>query len=120
MPKMYLYKCCTVRFSVPRQAPGNIKCSATSESSLEVSWTGPPSESLGGILEGYTVLFRRQANLEMRSVKLGKEMTSLELQKLVQCSNYSISVAASTNVGDGVFGDAVWCKTLDGGVYFRF
>lgn len=43
---------------VPEAPPQNCNCSALSSQSIKISWTEPPLQFHGGIIQGYKILYR--------------------------------------------------------------
>jgi hypothetical protein len=45
-------------WKVPEAAPQNVACSPLSSQSVKVSWSPPPADQHGGILQGYKVVYK--------------------------------------------------------------
>ncbi|XP_076322350.1 cell adhesion molecule Dscam1-like isoform X2 [Tachypleus tridentatus] len=101
---------------VPDKPPTRVICSALTSQSLHVEWTPPSPKSINGILQGFHVtyrpVFRSKSDAESRRV--GNENLTTNLAGLEIFTNYSVQVAACSRVGDGVFSDPVYCRTLEG------
>ncbi|XP_013791952.2 Down syndrome cell adhesion molecule-like, partial [Limulus polyphemus] len=101
---------------VPDKPPAGVICSALTSWSLHIEWTPPSLKSINGILQGFHVTYRpvftKKSDTESRRV--GSEDLTINLTGLEIFTNYSIRVAAYSRVGDGVFSDPVYCRTLEG------
>ncbi len=82
--------------TVPSSAPLNISGEFINSTGLSVSWELPPVEHRNGIIRGFNVTYNSsQDDLQETSV----ERTSVDLFGLEEFTNYTISVAAFTDVG---------------------
>ncbi|XP_011698542.1 PREDICTED: Down syndrome cell adhesion molecule-like protein Dscam2 [Wasmannia auropunctata] len=98
---------------VPSSPPQDVRCTALTSTSLQVSWESPPDSSLNGILKGYKVMYE---NMDALTESVKPEMkitTSLTavLHNLEKYTNYSIQVLAYTRTGDGVASSPLYCVT---------
>lgn len=99
--------------SVPSSSPQDIRCTALSSQSLQVSWDAPPNSSLNGILKGYKVIWENMDALT-ESAKSEMKITSaltVVIHGLEKYTNYSVQVLASTRAGDGVASSPLYCVT---------
>ncbi|XP_022081136.1 tyrosine-protein phosphatase 99A-like isoform X2 [Acanthaster planci] len=99
----------------PTDAPQNVAASATSATSIQVSWSAPPISSLNGALVGYRIRLSREGNpVTKTSVGPG---TSKEVQGLRPYTNYSVTVAvyndAMGDVAIGPYSSAVVARTWE-------
>ncbi len=84
--------------AVPASAPLNISGEFVNSTGLSVSWELPPVEHRNGIIRGFNVTYNSsQDDLQETSV----EGTSVDLFGLEEFTNYTINVAAFTDVGTG-------------------
>ncbi|XP_011880275.1 PREDICTED: Down syndrome cell adhesion molecule-like protein Dscam2 isoform X2 [Vollenhovia emeryi] len=98
---------------VPSSPPQDVRCTALSSMSLQVSWESPPDSSLNGILKGYKVMWENTDALT-ESVKPEMKITTaltVVLHSLEKYTNYSIQVLAYTRTGDGVTSSPLYCVT---------
>ncbi|XP_018406582.1 PREDICTED: Down syndrome cell adhesion molecule-like protein Dscam2 [Cyphomyrmex costatus] len=98
---------------VPSSPPQDVRCTALSSMSLQVSWESPPDSSLNGILKGYKVMWENMDALT-ESVKPEMKITTaltVVLHSLEKYTNYSIQVLAYTRTGDGVASLPLYCVT---------
>ncbi|XP_071641622.1 cell adhesion molecule Dscam2 isoform X2 [Temnothorax longispinosus] len=98
---------------VPSSPPQDVRCTALSSMSLQVSWESPPDSSLNGILKGYKVMWENTDALT-ESVKPEMKITTaltVVLHSLEKYTNYSIQVLAYTRTGDGVSSSPLYCVT---------
>ncbi|XP_039305921.1 Down syndrome cell adhesion molecule-like protein Dscam2 isoform X4 [Solenopsis invicta] len=98
---------------VPSSPPQDVRCTALSSTSLQVSWESPPDSSLNGILKGYKVMWENTDALT-ESVKPEMKITTaltVVLHSLEKYTNYSIQVVAYTRTGDGVASSPLYCVT---------
>lgn len=99
--------------TVPSSPPQDVRCTALSSMSLQVSWESPPDSSLNGILKGYKVMWENTDALT-ESVKPEMKITTaltVVLHSLEKYTNYSIQVLAYTRTGDGVASSPLYCVT---------
>ncbi|XP_071566445.1 cell adhesion molecule Dscam2 isoform X2 [Temnothorax nylanderi] len=98
---------------VPSSPPQDVRCTALSSMSLQVSWESPPDSSLNGILKGYKVMWENTDALT-ESVKPEMKITTaltVVLHSLEKYTNYSIQVLAYTRTGDGASSSPLYCVT---------
>nr|XP_037279893.1 LOW QUALITY PROTEIN: Down syndrome cell adhesion molecule-like protein Dscam2 [Rhipicephalus microplus] len=113
---------------VPHVAPSGVHCSASSATSLRVSWAVLHEQSLDGFHKGYRVLYKMidhnvygPEEVETASSRTGpawtehdvsSDVTSVMLDNGVEpFHNYSVRVAARTGAGPGAFSEPVHCTT---------
>ncbi|XP_076235762.1 cell adhesion molecule Dscam2 [Calliopsis andreniformis] len=100
---------------VPSEPPQDVRCTALSSQSLQVSWYAPPNSSLNGILKDYKVLWENMDALA-DSIKPEMKITNaltVVIRGLQKYTNYSVQVLASTRVGDGVASPPLYCVTKE-------
>ncbi|XP_021937228.1 Down syndrome cell adhesion molecule-like protein Dscam2 isoform X2 [Zootermopsis nevadensis] len=100
---------------VPEAPPQNVACSPLSSQSVKVTWSPPPANQHGGLLQGYKVIYRpvqKDSIIRLASSEV-KRTSSVEtyLHGLLKFTNYSVRLLAYTSVGDGVVSDTVYCAT---------
>ncbi|XP_067203911.1 cell adhesion molecule Dscam2-like isoform X2 [Linepithema humile] len=99
---------------VPSSPPQDVRCTALSSTSLQVSWDSPPESSMNGILKGYKVIWENtDALAESIKPEMTKTTTALTvvIHSLEKYTNYSIQVLASTRSGDGIASSPLYCVT---------
>ncbi|XP_076177155.1 cell adhesion molecule Dscam2 isoform X1 [Ptiloglossa arizonensis] len=98
---------------VPSSPPQDIRCTALSSQSLQVSWDAPPDSSLNGILKGYKVIWENMDGLTEYTKPETKITSALTvvIQSLGKYTNYSVQVLAATRAGDGVPSKPRYCVT---------
>lgn len=98
--------------AVPSSPPQDVRCTALSSQSLQVSWDSPPDSSLNGILKGYKVMWENTDALaeSKPEMKITTALTVV-IHGLEKYTNYSIQVLASTRAGDGVSSSPLYCVT---------
>lgn len=112
------YKCYKL---VPSMAPDDVRCSALTSQSLQVSWQPPIAEHTNGLLQGYKLNFEyisdtftdNNAEVETRKTTA----LTIVLTGLKKHTNYSIEVMAYTRMGDGISSKTVFCHTEEDGNY---
>ncbi|XP_015126574.1 Down syndrome cell adhesion molecule-like protein Dscam2 isoform X1 [Diachasma alloeum] len=100
---------------VPSSPPQDIRCTALSSQSLQVSWESPPDTSLNGILRGFKVSWESMDSLTETGkfdIKITTALTAV-ISNLEKYTNYSIQVAAMTKPGDGVQSSPTYCTTKE-------
>ncbi|XP_078048429.1 cell adhesion molecule Dscam2 [Augochlora pura] len=99
---------------VPSSPPQDIRCTALSSQSLQVSWETPPDYTLNGILNGYKVIWE---NMDVLTETTKSEMITnaltVAIHGLGKYTNYSVQVLASTRAGDGVASSPHYCVTKE-------
>ncbi|XP_050450848.1 cell adhesion molecule Dscam2-like isoform X3 [Cataglyphis hispanica] len=98
---------------VPSSPPQDVRCTALSSTSLQVSWDTPPDSSLNGILKGYKVMWESTDALAESTKPELKNTNALTvmIHGLEKYMNYSVQVLASTRAGDGVASSPLYCVT---------
>ncbi|XP_054926804.1 cell adhesion molecule Dscam1-like isoform X1 [Dermacentor andersoni] len=111
---------------VPQVAPSGVHCSASSATSLRVSWALLHEKSLDGLHKGYRVLYKLidhsfYASEEVETASsqapswterdVPPDATSAVLAGVEPFRNYSVRVAARTGAGTGAFSEPVHCST---------
>ena len=100
--------------SVPSSSPANIQCQPLSSTSIIIKWTHIPFEKINGHLKGYKVRYNLITNRYKKVTKLDQTrdiIAEFTLYNLEKFSNYSVSVAGFTSIGDGLYSDLVYCMT---------
>ncbi|XP_059481325.1 cell adhesion molecule Dscam2-like isoform X4 [Neocloeon triangulifer] len=99
---------------VPSGAPQEVKCSALTSQSIQVTWQPPLMLKVHGIIQGYRVTYEPA---EEWSDSMGTSETrstaglNTILHGLQHFTNYSVQVLAYTRAGDGVKSTIVFCRT---------
>ncbi|XP_047364964.1 Down syndrome cell adhesion molecule-like protein Dscam2 isoform X2 [Vespa velutina] len=98
---------------VPSNPPQDVRCTALSSQSLQLSWDPPPDSSLNGILKGYKVMWENMDSLTESSKSEMKITTALTvvIHSLEKYTNYSVQALAFTRAGDGVASAPLYCVT---------
>ena len=83
--------------AVPSSPPQDVRCTALSSQSLQVSWDPPPDTSLNGILKGYKVMYENMDAITDTTKIETKTTTVLTvgLSNLEKHTNYSVQVGYS-------------------------
>ncbi|XP_033636888.1 uncharacterized protein LOC117297840 [Asterias rubens] len=104
---------------VPNAAPSSVKLKPVSNlpDSLMLTWESLPVANIQGVLKGYSILYCK-TNISGCSGKIVQrynltrpDKTSHTLNKLTPTTNYTVSVAAYTEVNIGPFSDKVTAVT---------
>ncbi|GLG93649.1 Down syndrome cell adhesion molecule-like protein Dscam2 [Gryllus bimaculatus] len=105
---------------VPSGPPQDVRCTAFTSQSLQISWEAPPDAQLHGILNGYKVIWENLEDYDSISKPETKITTALTVvvHGLEKFTNYSIQVLAFTRVGDGVSSPSLFCMTEEDGLYY--
>ncbi|XP_043281864.1 Down syndrome cell adhesion molecule-like protein Dscam2 isoform X2 [Venturia canescens] len=100
---------------VPSSPPQEIRCTALTSQSLQVSWNPPPDKSLNGILKGYKVTWESMDSMTEMAKSEPKTTTSLTvvISSLEKHTNYSIQALAYTRAGNGVTSPPLYCVTKE-------
>ncbi|KAM9503504.1 receptor-type tyrosine-protein phosphatase S [Salvelinus alpinus] len=103
----------------PSAPPQDVKCSSSSSTSLLVSWRPPPVESQNGALAGYLVRYQvvgasvegGSAGEPMEEPAVLPNDEKVLLQKLEKWTQYSVTLAAFTEIGPGPESEPLLCRT---------
>ncbi|XP_029162197.1 Down syndrome cell adhesion molecule-like protein Dscam2, partial [Nylanderia fulva] len=98
---------------VPSSPPQDVRCTALSSTSLQVSWDSPPDSSLNGVSRGYKVMWESTdalAESTKPEMKITNALTVM-IHGLEKYMNYSVQVLAFTRAGDGVASSPLYCVT---------
>ncbi|KAK3920463.1 Down syndrome cell adhesion molecule-like protein Dscam2 [Frankliniella fusca] len=99
---------------VPSSPPEEVRCHAVNSQSLQVSWQPPPSGSINGVLQGYSVQYEsvvpdlRHPDPQDTAKTTALLVVLLDLRK---ATNHSVTVRAYTRKGEGVASRPVFCST---------
>ncbi|KAB0795843.1 hypothetical protein PPYR_09904 [Photinus pyralis] len=100
---------------VPSAPPEDMRCTALTSQSLQVSWQPPATEHCNGLLQGYKLTYepviddnwRGSDEIETRkTTALTTVITGLR-----KYTNYTMQVLAFTKIGDGVLTSVTFCQT---------
>lgn len=83
---------------MPSSPPQDVRCTALTSQSLQVSWDPPPNSSLNGILKGYKILYENMDALT-ETTKVDSKTTNaltVGLTNLEKHTNYSVQVCCDT------------------------
>ncbi|PIK35631.1 putative Down syndrome cell adhesion molecule-like [Apostichopus japonicus] len=86
---------------------------ASGSTGISVYWQQPPLESLNGVLQNFLVYYQpvRENEDENDVLVYSTEETNANIFNLQKFTNYSVSVAARTSVGEGIRSDAIYVRT---------
>ena len=88
-------------FSVPGAAPSNVTAKNTGSTSILVQWNEVPEDKRHGIIQYYTVTWKRVQGEGPEETDVDNSMQQFELTNLVKYTEYSIQVLAATRIGKG-------------------
>ena len=107
--------------SGPSAPPKNLKLNDTTSTSLLVKWSEVPAADRNGIIISYTVSYQAIGSLLVENTTVYAPTREVNLTGLIKNMNYSVSVLASTDKGDGDYSDPEFFVTSqDGELAFRF
>ncbi|XP_071054820.1 cell adhesion molecule Dscam2 [Onthophagus taurus] len=100
---------------IPEAPPQDISCSQISSQSMKISWTPPPAQLHGGVIQGYKIFYRPVVldNVDISTTGEVKRTPSTDtyLHGLYKYTNYSIKALAYTGAGDGILSSPLFCTT---------
>ena len=91
-----------------------------SSKSILVTWNEVPPANQNGIIMSYNVTYQSLTENHSNSTTVNYTVRQVTLSDLKEFVNYSITVFASTKIGDGPASDPVYVKTDEGSEYFYF
>ncbi|GLG97376.1 Protein sidekick [Gryllus bimaculatus] len=98
-------------------SPRDVRCTALSPESLQVSWQPPPDALVHGVIQGYRLVYEPVSTsvhdemIESRT-KMTTALTTV-LHSLLRYTNYSVELLAFTRIGDGIKSPKVFCRTKE-------
>ncbi|XP_066598053.1 cell adhesion molecule Dscam2-like isoform X1 [Prorops nasuta] len=100
---------------VPSSPPQDVRCTALSSQSLQISWDAPLESTLNGNLKGYKVMWESMDSLTEFAKSETKVTSALTMviHGLEKFTNYSVQVSAFTRAGDGVASSPLFCVTKE-------
>ena len=103
-------------YSVPGEAPRNVRGQSDSSNSIVVEWDPPREEVLYGILRGFRIRYSvaMDTNITSTTELIPEQQLSYIIENLEEFTNYSIEVTAVT-VGDGPYSTSIIVITDQGG-----
>ena len=88
--------------------------------SILVTWNEVPPADQNGIIMSYNVTYQSLTENHSNSTTVNYTVRQVTLSDLKEFVNYSITVFASTKIGDGPASDPVYVKTDEDGKYFYY
>ena len=116
--KIFEFLCREIFFSEPTAAPSNVRGHNTSSTSILVEWDDVPDFDQNGIITNYTITYQSLTENHSNSTTANYTVRQVTLSDLKEFVNYSITVFASTKIGDGPASDPVYVKTDEDSKYF--
>ena len=105
----------------PAASPENVRATATSFTTIMVTWEEVPAIDRNGIIVNYEVQFEPlQFTGELETEAINTTSLSASISSLEEYVEYDISVRAYTSVGPGPYSDPVTERTLEDGSYVVF
>ena len=118
--KIFEFLCREIFFSEPTAAPSNVRGHNTSSTSILVEWDDVPAYDQNGIIMSYNITYQSLTENHSNSTTVNYTVRQVTLSDLKEFVNYSITVFASTKIGDGPASDPVYVKTDEDSEYFYF
>ena len=91
-----------------------------SSKSILVAWNEVPPADQNGIITSYNITYQSLTENHSNSTTVNYTVRQVTLSDLKEFVNYSITVFASTKIGDGPASDPVYVKTDEDGKYFYY
>ena len=91
-----------------------------SSKSISVTWDEVPEADQNGIITSYNISYHSLMENHRNSTAVDYPGRQVNLTGLKEFVNYSITVFASTKIGDGPASDPVYVKTAEDSEYFLF
>ena len=88
--------------------------------SISVTWNEVPPADQNGIIMSYNITYQSLTENHSNSTTVNYTVRQVTLSDLKEFVNYSITVFASTKIGDGPASDPVYVKTDEDSEYFYF
>lgn len=95
----------------PSAAPQNVRGKSISSTSILVQWDGIPAADQNGIITGYKIRYHSLSETDNSTAAVDYPARQVTLRGLREFVNYSITVFASTGVGDGPASNPVYVRT---------
>ena len=96
----------------------NVTGHKTSSTSILVEWDDVPAYDQNGIITSYNITYQSLTENHINSTTANYTVRQVTLSDLKEFVNYSITVFASTKIGDGPASDPVYVKTDEDSKYF--
>lgn len=107
--------------SGPSAPPEDLKLIDTTSTSLLLRWSEVPAADKNGIIRSYTVRYQAISSALVENTTVYVPTREVNLTGLIKNMNYSVSVLASTDKGDGDYSDPEFFPTnQDGELPLRF
>ena len=105
----------------PSAPPEDLALVDTTSTSLLLRWSEVPAADKNGIIRSYTVRYQAISSALVENTTVYVPRREVNLTGLTKNMNYSVSVLASTDKGDGNYRDPEFFLTnQDGELAFRF
>ena len=96
---------------VPGAAPSNVRANFTSSTSILVEWDEVPKDKRHGIIQYYTVIWKRVEKEQGSEHRVVASVQQYELTNLIKYTEYSIQVLAATRIGKGPESNPIVTRT---------
>lgn len=94
-------------FLVPTEPPNNLEALLVNATAISLKWQSPPEDSINGALLFYQIIIRNFDSMNISHIlaNMSVEASSphLLLANLTNSVTYSVSIAAATRIGIGVY-----------------
>ena len=101
----------TFFISEPSAAPTNVNGHSTSSTSILLTWDDVPAFDQNGIITSYNIAYYSLKENHSNSTTVDSLIRQVTLTGLKEFVNYSITVFASTVVGNGPSSDSIVVST---------
>eukprot|EP00794_Sanderia_malayensis_P007980 gene7980-8837_t len=101
----------TTKETEPSIAPSNIRVVVKNATSIDVSWSVLKKNDTNGIITKYILILRNSSTSAVKSFEVSE--TWYNLTGLKPFTNYSIKIAAATNIGPGPYSDWLTKQTFE-------
>ena len=105
-------------FTVPSQAPVNLRVASKTSTSIMVSWQPPPLESRNGIIIGFKLFYKRKGSTDLgHTVNIRNALTQAfaNTTRLLKYTEYEFLVLAFTQIGNGPNSSVLVTRTKQDG-----
>lgn len=102
--------------AVPSQPPTNVSVTATTPTSIEVSWKLPPKDAWNGIIKGFKLHYKKKNSPGSLTAFLlidNGAARSKIVSALAEYTDYQFQVLAYTSAGDGPKSSIKYEKTME-------
>ena len=98
----------------PGSPPLDISTYSTNPFTIRLTWSPPDRETQNGVITRYTIKYRRTDRRVESFISISATLNSFDMSNLDEYTSYTLSIAAATSAGVGVYNSELETRTQEG------